>query len=73
MTHDTKKVNSFIRYIGICPQETPYGDILNGWMGETGERISDPEELKYYVSLIPMALKRARVRAQGTMSKSTVE
>lgn len=73
MQHDTKKVNSFIRYISTCPEETPYSDMLNGWMGDTGGRVSDPEELQYYVSLIPMALKRARIRTQGTIGKSTAE
>lgn len=63
MQHDTKKVNSFIRYVGMCPAESPYSDMLNGWMVDTGGRISDTEELQYYISLIPMALKRGRIRA----------
>jgi hypothetical protein len=41
LQHDTKKVNSFIRYVGMCPAETTYSDMLNGWMGDTGGRISD--------------------------------
>lgn len=63
MRHDTKKVNSFIRYIDGCQAGTPYGDMLNGWMGETGGRVSDAEELRYYISLIPAALKRKKARA----------
>lgn len=63
MRHDTKKINSFIQYIDRCQTETPYGDMLNGWMGETGRRVSDAEELRYYISLIPAALKRKKARA----------
>lgn len=69
MQHDTKKVNSFIRYVGMCPAEAPYSDMLNGWMEDTGGRISDAEELQYYISLIPMAIKRGRIRAQQTTEK----
>lgn len=72
MQHDTKKVNSFIRYIGRCPAGSPYSDIMNGWMGDTGERVSDAEELQYYISLIPMALKRKRIRSQEVQEQQTV-
>lgn len=48
MQHNTKKINSFIRYVENCQEEMPYSDILNGWLERTGERM-DAEELKYYI------------------------
>lgn len=62
MQHNTKKINSFIRYIGRCDGNIPYTDMLNSWMAETGERVSGTEELQYYIGLIPMALKREQLR-----------
>ncbi len=62
MQHDTKKINSFIRYAGQCDGSIPYGDMLNGWTAETGETVSGKEELQYYIGLIPMILKRKQLR-----------
>lgn len=61
MRHNTKKINGFIRYVESSQEGTPYSDILNGWLGMTGERM-DAEELKYYIGLIPMIHKRKRLK-----------
>ncbi len=66
LQHNTKKINSFIRHIESCHEGIPYSDMLNGWMRETGERVSDAEELQYYIGLIPMVLKRERLRKSMT-------
>jgi len=63
LQHNTKKINSFIRYVEGCQEGTPYSDILNGWLGAAGERM-EAEELKYYIGLIPMIHKRKRLRDQ---------
>ena len=65
MQHNTKKINSFIRYVENCQEEMPYSDILNGWLERTGERM-DAEDLKYYIGLIPMICKRKRLRSHAT-------
>lgn len=70
MQHNTKKINSFIQYIG-CHEGIPYNDILNRWMEETGERMSDAGELQYYIRLIPMVLKREQQRKAAAQRSRT--
>lgn len=69
MQHDTKKINSFIQYAGKYREGAPYLEILNSWMEETGERLSGTEELRYYIGLIPMALKRGQMRENAKRAR----
>lgn len=59
MTHDTRKMNNFVRHVESCRLDMPYNAILNSWLAR-GNRVADPEELNYLIGLIPMAQKRRR-------------
>ena len=71
MEHDTKKVNSFIQYAGRYREGTPYADILNDWMNETGERLQEAEEIRYFIGLIPMAMKRNKIRENAKNARES--
>lgn len=62
MEHETRKLNDFIRYMDTHDTGVSYGDILNRWMNETGSRILSVEEMRFYIDMIPMALKRKTCR-----------
>lgn len=58
MQHDTRKLRDYIACIAQCPSNMPTMQMLNNWMSETGQIITDAQELKYYIDLIPLIQKR---------------
>lgn len=61
MIHDIKQIRSLMKFIERtdCTTES-YDGILTRWMRETGNAVSDPDTIDYYLQLIPLIERRLR-------------